>query len=228
MYCIKCGVRLQEGATECPLCQTPVHIPHERPAERSYPDSLPRHYDESGMPTAVAMTIVCAIAAAVVLAVCFKLYGQLRWGGYVIGGILLFYIVAVLPRWFRHPKGEIFVPCDHAAAALYVLFICLYTGGHWFLSFAFPIVGVSCLLSTALVCLLKNIRHGRLFVFGGFFLLLGGFTMLIEFFAHISFGTPMFQWSLFTLAGFGAIGLFLLVAGMIHPLRDALEKRFFF
>lgn len=228
MYCVKCGVRLQEGVSECPLCRTPVHIPDERPAQKNYPDSLPRHYDESGLPAAVAMTVVCAIAAAVVLAVCFKLYGQLRWGGYVVWGIALFYIVAVLPRWFRHPRGEIFVPCGHAAVALYVLYICLRTGGHWFLSFALPILAVSCLLTTALVCLLKYVRRGRLFIFGGFLLLLGGFTVLIEFFEHISFGLPMFRWSLFSLAGFGAMGLFLLIAGMIRPLRDTLEKRFFF
>lgn len=228
MYCVKCGVRLQEGVSECPLCRTPVRIPDESPAEKNYPDSLPRHYDESGLPAAVAMTVVCAIAIAVVLAVCFKLYGQLHWGGYVVGGIVLFYIVAILPRWFRHPRGEIFVPCGHAAAALYVLYICLRTGGHWFLSFAFPVIGVSCLLTTAMVCLFKYVKHGRLFICGGFLLLLGGFTVLIEFFEHISFGVPMFQWSLFSLAGFAAMGLFLLIAGMIRPLRDALEKRFFF
>ena len=24
MYCIKCGVELEEGAKQCPLCETPV------------------------------------------------------------------------------------------------------------------------------------------------------------------------------------------------------------
>lgn len=228
MYCVKCGVSLQEGAPECPLCHTPVRMPDDCPAEKTYPDSLPPQYRDSGLPGAVAMTVLCAIAVAVILVVCFRLYGKLRWGGYAVWGVLLFYVIAVLPRWFRHARAEIFVPVDHAAAALYVLYICLHTGGHWFLSFAFPVIGVSCLLSTAMVCLLKYVRRGRLFIFGGFLILLGGFTMLVEFFAHISFGAPMFRWSLFSLAGFGAAGLFLLVAGIIRPLRDALEKRFFF
>ena len=228
MYCVKCGVKLQDGVSSCPLCRTPVWNPAEVPEEKNYPDSLPRHYNESGLAGAVAMTVVCAIAAAVVLTVCFKLYGRLAWGGYAVWGILLFYIVAFLPGWFRSPRAEIFVPADWAAAALYTLYVCLKTGGHWFLSFALPVAVIGCILSTGLICLLKYVKRGRPYIFGGFLILLGGFTMLIEFFEHITFGTEMFQWSLFSLAGFGAVGLFLLIAGMIRPLRQALKKHFFF
>ena len=96
------------------------------------------------------------------------------------------------------------------------------------MSFAFPIIGVSALLSTAMICLLKYVRGGRLFIFGGFLILLGGFTVLVEFFEHISFGTEMFRWSLYSLTSFGAAGVFLLIAGMIPALRQGLEKRFFF
>ena len=228
MYCVKCGVKVREGASSCPLCGTPVWNPEGIEEKRTYPDTLPRYYSESGIAGAVAMTVVCAVAVAVLLTVCFRLYGALRWGGYAVWGVVLFYIVVVLPGWFRHPRGEVFVPVDHAAAALYALYVCVKTGGHWFMSFAFPVIGVSCLLSTAMVCLLKYVRRGRLFIFGGFMLLLGGFTVLVELFEHISFGTAMFRWSLFSLAGFGAVGAFLLIAGMIRPMRQGLEKRFFF
>lgn len=228
MYCVKCGVKLQQGAASCPLCHTPVWNPGETVEERNYPDRLPRQYSESGLPGAVAMTVFCAIAAAVVLAVCFAQYGALRWGGYAVFGLALFYVIVVLPGWFRHPRGEVFVPIDHAAIALYVLYICLRTGGNWFMSFAFPVIGISCILSTAMVCLLKYVKKGKLYIFGGFFLLLGGFTVLVEFFEHISFGTQMFLWSIYSLVGFGAVGVFLLLSGVIRPLRQALEKRFFF
>ncbi len=228
MYCVRCGVKLQDGVSNCPLCDTPVWNPEEIIKEKRYPDSLPLHTRDSGIAGAVAMTVICAIAVAVLLIVCFRLYGQLRWGGYAIGGILLFYIVAILPGWFRTPRSEVFVPVDFVAAGLYVLFICLKTGGHWFLSFAFPVLGLCCLLTTAMICLLKYVRRGRLWIFGGFFLLFGGFTTLVEMFEHITFGTEMFRWSLYSLTGFAAVGIFLLLAGMIPPLRAALEKRFFF
>ena len=228
MYCVKCGVRLQDGVEVCPLCETPVWNPDRAEREIAYPERLPDRHRESNLRGAVAMTVLLAVVINVTLIVCFRLYRELNWGGYVIYGAVLFYIVAVLPLWFRQPRGEVFVPIDHAAAALYVLYICQKTGGHWFLSFAFPIIGVSALLSTAMICLLKYVRGGRLFIFGGFLILLGGFTVLVELFEHLSFGTGMFRWSQFSLSGFAVSGLFLLIVGMIPGLRCALEKRFFF
>ena len=210
------------------MCDTPVWNP-ERPEEnRSYPDHYPGAQRESGISLASAMTVLCVTAIAVILTVCFRLYGELSWGGYAIGGTVLFYTVAILPLWFRHPPIEVFAPVDHAAALLFLLFVCLKTGGHWFLSFAFPVTMIECLLFTATACLLKYIRGRRLIILGGFFLGLGGFTVLVEFFEHITFGTPMFLWSLYSLVVLAAAGIFLLVSGLVPPLRRSLEKRFFF
>ena len=228
MYCVKCGVKLQEGVNACPLCRTPVWNPDRREAQIAYPNEYPHSHRESNIPAAVAMTVLCVTAISVLVTVCLKLYGRLDWGGYAICGIALFYVIAVLPNWFREPRVEIFLPIDHAAVALFTLYVCVKTGGHWFISFAFPVILINCLLSTALVCLLKYVRGGRLFILGGLLLSIGGFTVLIELFEHLSFGDAMFRWSLYSLLGFGAAGIFLLLAGMIPSLRHALEKRFFF
>ncbi len=223
---------MRDGVRECPLCGTrvwePDGISSSAVEEKNYPDTLPRRYRESRIPAVVAITVLCVLIAGVVLSVCFGLYGSLRWGGYVLCGLALFYVIAVLPCWFMKPKAEIFVPIDHAAIALYALFVCGKTGGRWFLSFAFPVIGICCIMVTALICVLKYVKHSRLFIFGGFLILFGCFTMLIEFFEHISFGTEMFRWSLFAVSGFGAAGLFLIIAGTIRPLRQALEKKLFF
>ena len=228
MYCVKCGVRLQDGVNSCPLCNTPVWNPEQPEAEHSYPDNYPSAHKESSRPFAIAMTVLCIMAAAVILTVCFKLYGEMNWGGYAIFGIALLYVLFVLPNWFRHQPVEVFLPVGHTAVALYVLFICQKTGGNWFWSFAFPVILVSCVLFTAVACLLKHVRGGRLFILGGFLLCLGGFTVLIEFFEHLTFGVPMFLWSLYALIGFAVTGGFLLLAGMVPSLRETLERRFFF
>ena len=228
MYCVKCGVRLQDGVKSCPLCATPVWNPDQETEEPGYPDQYTHAHKESTLPGAIALTVICATEIAVILTVCFRLYGELRWGGYAIGGIALFYIFAVLPFWFRNPPGEVFLPVDHAAAALFVLYVCLKTGGHWFLGFALPVIIASCLLSTATFCLLKYVKGGRPFILGGLLLALGGLTVLIEFFEHLTFHREMFRWSLYSLTGFCAAGLFLLLAGLIPDLRHALRKRFFF
>ncbi len=230
MYCVKCGVRLQDGVERCPLCATPVWnpAPHDRETEHGYPEALPGSYRESRMPTAIALTIVCALTAAAIVAICFSLYGQLRWGGYAALGVALFYITAVLPAWFRNPAEEIFVAADWVAVALFALYVCGKTGGSWFLPFAFPVSGLCCVLSVTLICLLKYVRKGRLFIFGGFLILLGGAAMLTEFFEHLTFGTRMFRWSLYPLVCFGAAGMFLLLAGIIKPLKNTLMKRFYY
>ena len=228
MYCVKCGVKLAEGVEKCPLCQTPVWNPEGLVREKNYPDEMPGQFRESARPAAMVMTVLCVIALAVMLIVCFQLYGELRWGGYAIFGTLLFYVLAVLPLWFCKAWPEIFVPVDHLFTALYVLYICRKTGGHWFVSFALPVIGACCLLLLGVICLLKYTKGGRIFILGGFLILLGGYTMLVEFFEHISFGVEMFRWSPYSTAVFGLAGLFLIIAGCIPSLREVIRKRFFF
>ena len=71
-------------------------------------------------------------------------------------------------------------------------------------------------------------KRGTIFITGGLLIAMGGGCLRAELFEHLTFGTAMFRWSLFTLAVFCVVGLFLLLSGMIRPLRHALEKYFFF
>ena len=228
MYCVRCGVRLREGTEKCPLCGTPVWNPDRITPERSYPKELPAQHEESRKPGAIAATTFCVIAALIVLIVCLRRYGELRWGGIALGGIALAYILFALPAWFRRPPAEVFVPADHAAAALFLLYVNQKTGGSWFLPFAFPVTGACCLLLTALVCLLKYVRGGRLIILGGFLILLGGLAMLTEGLESATFGLPMFQWSLYVMAAGGVSGLFLILSGLIPAMHQHLKKRFFY
>ena len=52
-------------------------------------------------------------------------------------------------------------------------------------------------------------------------------SMLVELFEDLTFHTGMFNWSLYSATAFGIFGLFLLLAGIIRPLREHLEKKFF-
>lgn len=150
MYCVKCGVRLQDSAETCPLCGTPVWRPEE-----------------------------------------------------------------------KAPQADFFAVCG------YLLYICLYTGGRWFLSFAFPVVMLFCVVTTASIALFRYVRRGKLFITGGLLVAIGGSTMLVELFQHITFGTQMFHWSLYTASVFAWAGFFLILSGIIRPLREYLERKFF-
>ena len=228
MYCVKCGVKLDDSLERCPLCGTPVWRPEETsdPA-RSFSGIYPQKQQNERMAIVSFLTVLSLLASFIVLRICLRLYGGISWAGYVILGIALGYVLFLLPLWFRRPNPVVFLPIDHLAIGGYLLYICLRTGGRWFLSFAFPVLGMSCLLLTALVALLKYVRGGRLFIIGGWIIAFGGLSILMELFQHITFGSRMFTWSLYVVSTCFAFGLFLILAGTIRPLREYLERRFF-
>lgn len=229
MYCVKCGVKLDSALNKCPLCGIPIWVPESEITESgSFSDIYPPKKKKNERKiAAVTMTVISALAVIALLLICFNLYGWLRWGGYPVLGIALFYVTFILPLWFKKPNPVIFIPVSHAAAGGYLLYICLATGGSWFLSFAFPITIMSCLLFTAIVSLLRYVRGGRLYIFGGGILLTGMFSMLIELFQYITFHTPMVFWSLYIIGSCFVFGMFLILAGIIRPMREYLERKFF-
>lgn len=228
MYCVKCGVKLDDSLERCPLCGTPVWRPETAadPA-RSFSGIYPQKQRNERLAIVSFLTVVALMASFILLRICLRLYGGVGWAGYATLGIALGYVLFLLPLWFRNPNPIVFLPIDHIAVGGYLLYVSLKTGGHWFLSFAFPVVAMSCLLLTALAALLKYVRGGRLFIIGGWLIAAGGFSILVEFFQHITFGSRMFTWSLYVVSPCAALGIFLLLAGMIRPLREYLERRFF-
>ncbi len=227
MYCVKCGVKLQDGAERCPLCDTPVWNPCQEPGEAGYPCRYPdKSYGERVAGVALVTVILAALCLSALI-FCLSTYGKVAWSSYVMMGVALLYIVAFLPAWFRRRHPLVFVPLDFVAVCGYLLYICLATGGHWFMSFAFPVVMLVCLITTAAIALLRYIKKGRLIITGGLLIAIGGSSILVEFFQHLSFGSRMFSWSLYSATAFSIFGVFLLVAGLVRPLREHLERKFF-
>ncbi len=228
MYCVKCGVRLDDSLDRCPLCGTPVWRPEEaQDQDRAFSSIFPEKHRNERLTVVAFLTAVALLAAFITLRICLRIYGGIGWSGYAMLGIALFYVIAILPLWFRRPNPMIFLPVDHAAVAGFLLYASWTSGGHWFLSFGFPVTAMSCLLLTGFIALLRYVRGGRLFIIGGSVIVLGGLSMLVEFFQHITFGTKMFTWSLYVVSSCLAFGMFLILAGTIRPLREYLERRFF-
>lgn len=229
MYCVKCGVRLQGGLKECPLCHTPVWDPDEGPAYPSFPARYPEPPQEIRQASAILLSAAAVISVVVLLTVAFAVDRAFRWSGYVLLGIALVYVSGVLPLWFRKRHPVVFLPVAHAAAAGYLLYVCLHTGGHWFLPFALPVTAVHGMLTTAFAALRKCVRktRGRYFLCGGYIAAAGAYTVLIELLQHAAFGSGMFRWSLYSASACAAAGMFLILAGIVRPLRDFLGRMFF-
>ena len=229
MYCVKCGVRLQDGVPSCPLCQTPVWNPDADKAEpeNRYSSRLPKRLPNERIPAAIFLTIVLGAVCSACFFFCMEQLGKVAWSGHVMLVSAVVYVCAVLPMWFRRPNPVIFVPVSFASIGGMLLYICVDTGGKWFLSFAFPVLSIITVLTTAAVVLLRYVGRWKLFIIGGLLIAIGGSSMLIEMFQHITFETRMFVWSPYAVSAFCGAGLFLLLAGIIKPLRQWLIRRAF-
>ena len=231
MYCVYCGVRLQDGAPECPLCHTKVMaapLP-EQPGNLSYPDKYPKPEKHNGKFLVLGLITVILIAAALsCLIFCLKSKGRVDWSGIAALGMALFWVWVVLPFLFPRWRPMIFLPIDFLCLGGYLLYICANTGGNWFLSFAFPVTAIAAVLTLAGVAMMRYIVQGRLRLMSLLLIAIGLSFMLVEFFQHITFGTPMYVWSLYCMSVFCLIGLFLFIASFIPPLRASLRRTFFY
>ena len=153
---------------------------------------------------------------------------EVNWSGYVAGGILLAYVMIVLPWWFRNPNPVIFVPCDFAGALGYVFYVNWQTGGAWFWSFALPIAVALCLIVSAMVALFRYLRRGKLYVVGGGLIALGVWTVLVEYVLRTTFEVKtVIYWSPFSASTLFTMGMMLIIIAIVKPLRESLRKIFY-
>lgn len=230
MYCVKCGVQLEDSQDRCPLCLTTVYHPElPRPQVSSpYPHREPEEDRFSPSGILFIISALLLICDAVVLLCDLSLNGAFSWSGIVIGATVLFYVALVMPRWFSRPKTVVFLPVVWGLILGYLFYIDLYLSGGWFLSFAFPVAGGVGACICAGVILYKYLRRGRLYIMAGCLLFFGSYSLLIEFLADITFGDEAgFQWAFYPLIILCMTGAAVLVIAICRPLRDSLRKKLF-
>ncbi|MBE6626161.1 MAG: hypothetical protein E7628_03120 [Ruminococcaceae bacterium] len=231
MYCIKCGVKLADTEKSCPLCGTVVYHPDikQENVQPLYPkDRYPRHSTN-----AKAVNGIFIILFLIPLLICFQSdiqgNGIIDWFGYAAFGICLAYLLFAFPLWFKKPNPVIFVPCDFAAILGFLLYIDLTTTGTpWFMSFAFPVVGGIAIITCTVVTLLRYLKKGRLFIFGGASIALGGMMLLIEFLLHLTFSVKFSGWSVYPLIVLVLLGGILIYLAINKSAREMMERKLFF
>ena len=230
MYCINCGVKLADTEKVCPLCGIRVFHPDlDRPAaEPLYPsEKYPAVNPRSKWPH-IIFSIIFLLPLALVLLWNLQTDGKVTWAGYVIGALLVGYVVLILPVWFHKPNPAIFVPCGFGAVAALLLYINWSTGGHWYLTFALPVTAGIGLIVTAVMTLLRYLRRGKLYIFGGAAVAMGGMSLLTEFLMDLTFGFPRsITWSLYPLITLVMLGGMLIFLAICRPARETMERKFF-
>ncbi len=230
MYCINCGVKLGDTEQKCPLCGT---VPYHPDISRAVTDDLypkNQHPVTQVSPLGALIIISCIFFLPMIITLLcdVRVYGEITWSGYVIGALMLAYEFFIMPFWFKKPNPVVFVPCAFACVGLYLLYINLATNGNWFLSFAFPVVGAIGLIVTAVVTLVKYVRRGALYIFGGAFIALGVFCPVMEFLLNLTFKVNHgIVWSPYPLISLIFLGGLLVFFAICHPARESMERKMF-
>ena len=230
MYCINCGVKLEDTEKRCPLCGVEVFHPDlvRGEAEPLYP---PNKYPEpeTGSRTGKIVITTLTLMAVILMLMCdIQINRKIIWSGYAVGGLLTAYTAIVLPMWFRKPEPGVFMPVTFVVIALFLMYINKKTGGNWFFSFALPITVCMCVIATALTMLLRFLRKGRLYIFGGTAVVLGLFVMLVESLLSVTFSNVYFVgWSLYPAVALVLLGAMLVILAVHRPARETMERKFF-
>ncbi len=230
MYCIKCGVKLAESETKCPLCNTVVYHPDfvQTNTQKLYPDNkTPKSVSGS---KALCGVIIILFLIPLVISFFSDLQGDgsLDWFGHVAGALGIAYVIVALPLWFQKRNPVIFVPCDFAVVALYLCYVNFATDGNWFFRFALPLVGALCIIVCSVITLTRYVHKGRLYVFGGAGIALGGFMLLTEYLLSKAFLIPFIGWSVYPSIVLVLLGGLLIYLAINSAAREVIKRKLFF
>lgn len=230
MYCINCGVKLADTEKKCPLCNTSVCHPNfmTDSEKKLYPSKKMPKKGSGAKALSGAVIIIFLIPAILSFFSDIQANGALDWFGYVFGALVLIYTTFALPFWFRRPNPVIFTPCSFFAAGVYLLYINLKTGGDWFMTFAFPIVGALAVIVCTLVTLTRYLKKGRLYIYGGISIAIGAFILLLEHLMAVTFGLNFIGWSVYSFIPLALFGGLLLYFAISKAAREVIKQKFFF
>lgn len=230
MYCINCGVKLEDTEKICPLCQTvPFHPEIKRKeAESLYPENK---YPKPQMNKFSAMIVITTLFIVPFIITCLcdlQINKMITWSGYVMSSLLMAYVIGILPLWFSRPNPVIFVPCDFAVIGLFLWYINFAVDGDWFLGFVFPLVGTVGIIVTAVVTLIRYVREGLLYILGGASIVLGAFMPVLELLINLTFHVENYMfWSVYPLVALAIFGAMFIFLAINKNARESMERKFF-
>ncbi len=231
MYCANCGVKLADTEKRCPLCGTEAYHPSIERAEVDplFPNNYMPKKEVSKTAVEISVLTLFLIAFSVPLYIDYIITSSITWSAYVALSVLLTYLVAVLPTWFKRPTPAVFVPVDFLGIAFLLHYINYATNGDWFLSFAFPVVLYLGTLVTTCSVLMFYLKKGYLYVIGAFFIALGVFINIIELFLSITF-TPIrfIGWSMCATIPLALFGLAIIIIAINKNAREILARKLHF
>ena len=155
-YCVNCGVELDDSASVCALCQTPVVHPNkpEKAAEPPYPQIVVMP-EERKRYSAIVASLVMLLPILVCIPINHFITPGTYWSVYLAATLILLWIYFVTPFLIRHKLPHspyISLVLDGAITAAYIYVMYHYnSSGSWFYRIALPMIGVFVLLGCILI-----------------------------------------------------------------------------
>ncbi len=142
-YCVNCGVELEKSCKACPLCDTPVINPKEKPDEKSipaYPEDVSIPKSTKKLYISFVFSFAILIPSLVLIILNAFIFGNpvLK---YIISGFVVAWIWFIFPLLWKKPIPAVLVAID--ALALMAYFYLYRFGGDdsgWVYGIAMPVV----------------------------------------------------------------------------------------
>ena len=187
MYCIKCGVELEDGIEKCPLCGTKVPVieaqSNEQIGTKEYPTIKINLYEIKikKIKKSIFLTFltICMITIFEIYLQNVVMYGEMRWGYYAIPSVILFLLsifVFLDDYSFRQNLLLLFL-----GISTYLAFLDFHDGKFtWSLRTGIPIVLTLYVLGLIFSWIMSKHKSDKIKTLNYFLILVGVFLLILE------------------------------------------------
>ena len=229
-YCVHCGVELDQTASRCAICNTPVIDPSAIRDEHAKPPfSTKKGQVESVKRTdlAILSSVVLASTAITCALLNLLVFKENFWSFYIIGACLLLWVFFIPLFIYTRLPIYLSILFDGVAVALYIGIIAHeYSGLVWYIGLAIPITCMVTLLVLLFTFLHRffqtSILSTAIYIFAELAIFCVGLEMLLR---NYFDGVIRITWSSVVLVACAIIIIMLLTIITRSRLREAVRRR---
>ncbi len=161
-YCVNCGVELEKGCPECPLCDTPVINPREKTSESAksvYPETIIIPKSLSKKYWVFLITMIMLIPNLVMLILNALIFDN-HVVPFISGGFVVAWIWFLFPLLWKKVMPMLILGIDALALLTYLYaFERFNENTGWFAFVALPVVIVLWALGNGFILLFKKTKR---------------------------------------------------------------------
>lgn len=232
-YCVNCGVELDASAKECPLCNTPVWNPRERPGGE---EKSPFPKEKSQVETAnrkdlgillsmvvLASAVTCGVLNALV-------FPQSLWSLAVIGACAVLWVIMIPVVIYTSQPVYVSLLYDGTVVSLYLYILTFQVGSReWFWGLGLPICVLVTVLAELVTLCIRNLPRSfltvALYLFTAVGILCLGLEMMIDWYLA---GEIALSWSAVVLTVCVVLDIAVITMLSRRRLRNEVRRRLHF